>query len=174
MQVGLFTLNPDQWAKNGSNLERLALFNQLNNNLFGINPATISSLGGTKTSKLSDANFLSLRFAASLDLIVPASDFLDTTWASNGWSINDEATFLQELAVWHTIQFADSSINVEKRNVNLGLMRGQVSNDPGNSYTVVFAYNGSGNPAIQTNLYFAFAGGVDPADAGFDVGQFYS
>lgn len=150
MVVRLTGLNPGMWLKNGANLERLGIFNEQNAGVFLINPAQISALGGTKSSQLSDSNFLSLRMSPSFDISASASAHLNSAWAANGWTVGDREVFLSELAAWCTNHFEVTAINQDLSDVDLILMQGNVSNDSENSYTVALAY--FGNKGLEINL----------------------
>lgn len=148
MNVRLTALDPRVWVKNGSNIQQLGIFNKLNAGVFLIDPAQISSLGGSKSTQLSDANFLSLRLTPSMDLTASASSHLNSSWSSNGWTVGDIQTFLTELKTWCENHFGVSAINPISADVNLVLMQGKISNDSENSYTVAIAYFGNKGIAI--------------------------
>lgn len=149
MLVRLSPMNPGMWVKNGSNLERLGIFNEENEGVFLIDPAQIATLGGNKSSVLSEADFLSLRLSPSLDIIAPASNHLNSSWSSNGWTVDDLPTFLGELATWCSNHFEGSSINQDLSDVDIILMQGKVNEDSENTYTVALAY--FGNTGLELN-----------------------
>lgn len=143
MPVRLTALDPNVWVKNGSNIQQLGIFNELNSGIFLIDPAQIAALGGTKSSQLSDADFLTLRMTPSLDITAPISSHLNSAWSSNGWTVSDQSTLLNELATWCDKHFSATSINKSGGDVDLILMQGKVSNDDQNIYTVALAYLGN-------------------------------
>lgn len=142
MKVRLTALDPNVWTKNGSNIQQVGIFNELNAGVFLINPAQIAALGGTKSSQLSDSDFLSLRLSPSLDATAPAASHLNSAWTSNGWTVDNLQTFLNELKNWCENHFGVSSINEISADVDLILMQGKISNDAENTYTVALAYFG--------------------------------
>lgn len=143
MIVRLTALDPRVWVKNESNIQQLGIFRKLYPGVVLIDPAQIASLGGSKSSQLSDSDFLSLRLAPSLDVTASASSHLNSSWSSNGWTVGDLQTFLKELKTWCENHFGVSIINQNSGDVNLVLMQGQISNDSENTYTVALAYFGN-------------------------------
>lgn len=148
MNVRLTALDPNVWVKNGSSIQQLGIFNELNSGVFLIDPAQIAALGGSKSSQLSDVDFLSLRLSPSLDITASASAHLNSSWSSNGWSVGSLQTFLNELKTWCENHFGSSSINEISADVDLILMQGKISNDSENTYTVALAYFGDQGIAI--------------------------
>lgn len=152
LSVRLTALNPKMWVKTGSNVHRAGIFNEENEHVFLIDPTQISALGGTKSSQLSDEDFLSLRLSPSLDITVSASSHLNTTWSSNGWTVGEINTFLIELAAWCEKHFGVSSINRDLDDVDVVLMQGTVVGDPENTYTVALAYLGNQGTSVGQSL----------------------
>lgn len=148
MIVRLTPMNPKMWIKNGANITRQGVFNELNAGVFLIDPGMISALGGTKSSQLSDSNFLSLRMTPSLDISVSASSNSNSSWSGNGWTVDNLQTFLVELATWCKNHFEVTAINQDLSDVNIILMQGKVNEDSETTYTVALAYFGNKGTSI--------------------------
>ena len=134
-------IDPSYWKVNGSNLENSNIFNQPVSS-FILNPVTVNTLGGTKTSTFTPAQ-VNTNFKSTLTSAVSipnAADFTQATFLSNGWTVGTEATLVTEIAQFLWKNLHNTTINPLLNDINVVIVKGNIS---GTDYIVPFCYFGN-------------------------------
>lgn len=157
MKVRIKELNLQWWGIDGANIQRPNLCNS-QSTFFLIDPVEIDSLGGTKTSALSQANIDgSLKYTTSSTFVATAANFLNSSWTEKNWTPGN----INELATWVNANLANTSINPALNDVTVCLVKGTLN---GSDYTIAFAFFGNQGvdtgPDASTSLYLKFNNNV--------------
>lgn len=160
------------WSLNATTLHRPGLLNQ-NTVFYVLNPVTMTNLGYDKTSVISasaiESNF---RQAFSSDVnITGASDYLQTNWASNGWTTSYLGAFVAELNDFAVNNFTSGNVNVNLTDYNILLLFGSVG---GQSYAVPMFYQGNGPTVTYNPMFINATGGTVTTNGNFRIHTFNS
>lgn len=139
------------WNINGSNIERQNLCN-VSTTFYLIDPTLINNLGGTKSSALTanqiDSN---LKYVTSGTWSNVAANFINSNWSAKGWTVSDEAAFLDELQTWISLNFNNQTLNPNLTDVTFVTVRGTLN---GSDYSVVFCFFGNQGSEIGVGEIF--------------------
>lgn len=142
----LLKLKPEYFRINGSNLERLALFNT-STTVLVLDPTVVNP---TDSVPLSTVDGMTTTFTT--DLAVTASNYLDTTWTGNGWNLSSDAAIDLQVREWAFKNLNTASNkpnNLALGNLHVITMRGNID---GSDYTLFFMYTGNDGGVLANPL----------------------